>query len=87
MVPGRPDSAKRPQRSHVLEHGKSSPVLSEEILYRVNCLNKDMEGEITWRIDSYFEFLAKANASRCSASLLAPEAFELPGATLPVPEP
>jgi len=53
----------------------------------VNCLNKDMEGEITWRIDSYFEFLAKANASRCSASLLAPEAFELPGATLPVPEP
>jgi hypothetical protein len=28
----------------------------------VNCLNKDMEGEIKWRIDSYFEFLAEANA-------------------------
>ena len=28
----------------------------------MNCLNKDMEGEITWRIDSYFEFLAEANA-------------------------
>jgi len=38
----------------------------------VNGLNKDMEGETTWRIDSYFEFLAKANASRCSASLFDP---------------
>jgi hypothetical protein len=28
----------------------------------VNCLNKDMEGEIKWRLDSYFEFLAEANA-------------------------
>jgi hypothetical protein len=46
-----------------------------------------MEGEIKWRIHSYFEFLAKANASRCLASLLTPEAFELPGDTLPVPEP
>jgi hypothetical protein len=32
-----------------------------------------MEGEITWRIEGYFEFLAKANASLPEASLPVPE--------------